>query len=174
VAENKNDRFKKTILWVENYQNQTDSVSDDKIGRALNAFSYMFNDRGGEGDDGTELFWIMVGLESLYAKGNKDIVTQVNSKSQFFLGQRKEFKKSFQDLYDYRSRLVHGELNFSHKFLLVDNTDKIFNHWMKLYDNQNLAVAVLVASFQKLILSNRTSLDFEMKYKITNLKNAKI
>lgn len=162
--------LEQTINWLNKYQNKTDSLSNDKISRALNAYSYLFKTRGGD-DNASELFWAMVGIESIYAEGNANIVNQVNLKSQIFLGKRKEFKKSFNEMYDYRSRFVHGDLDFINNFVLRDNTEEVFKHWTDLGENQDLATAVLIATFQKLIVSNWTSLDFEYKVvKISNLK----
>lgn len=38
--------LRKTLVWLNNYQAQTDSLSNNKIGRALNAYSHLFSDSG--------------------------------------------------------------------------------------------------------------------------------
>jgi len=154
--------LEKTINWLNRFQLETDGLSSNKIGRALNAYSFLFDERGGE-DNSAELFWALLGIEALYTDNSTGIINQINTKSQLFLGERKEYKKSFGQMYDFRSRFIHGDLNFSNKFILLDNTDEINKHWLSLDENENLAVAILVATFQKLILSNRDSLDFEFK-----------
>lgn len=154
--------LQKTIHWLSSFQESTDGLSKNKVGRALNAYSYLFNDVGGS-DDASGLFWSMVGLEAIYAVGNANIVNQVNSKSQIFLGERKEFKKSFNEMYDYRSRFVHGDLDIVNKSVLFDLTDEVSKHWEDLGNSENLATAILVATFQKLIITDRSSVEFQYK-----------
>lgn len=154
----------KTIQWIETFQEEIDGVSSTKIGRALNAFSHLFHRQGGEGS-AAELFWALVGLETIYVDGNANLQGQVNSKSQLFLGVRKENKKAFNEMYDFRSRYIHGDLNFYNKFCVDDDTDEYKSFFYSVDDNESLAIAILIATFQKLIIKDWRKIEFDYKIK---------
>lgn len=154
-----------TLNWLYKYQSQTDSHSTDKIGRALNAYSHLFSNSG-EFDDGSSLFWTMLGLEAIYTSETENVMNQVNLKTQVLLGYRKEFKKSIKEMYSYRSSFVHGSLNIPNKLILHEQSERDLKHWNNFYENLNLAIGVLIGTFQKMILKNLTQLDFDFAYKL--------
>lgn len=65
------------------------------------------------------LCWVSkkFGLEALYCQGNSNLPGQLNVKSTLLLGDRVSFKKDFNKMYDYRSRFVHGDLNFQDQYM---------------------------------------------------------
>ncbi|HLN53647.1 MAG TPA: hypothetical protein VK212_08055 [Lentimicrobium sp.] len=154
--------IKESIMWWGNYYNSMDSISENKIGRAINAYSHLFNSSGGS-DDPAKLFWALVGIEAIYVLGNSSLQEQVNKKTQIFLGERHEFKKRFSKMYDYRSRFVHGDLNFENKYFI--ETKKIEDHLSDFWSNRDFAISILVATFQKLIVENRHNLEFDFVIK---------
>lgn len=168
--------LKTTLTWLNKYQSQMDSLSNNKVGRALNAYSHLFSDNG-EINEGSSLFWAMLGIEALYTSETENVMSQVNLKTQVLLGYRKEFKKSVKEMYAYRSSFVHGSLDITNKFILHDHSERDYTHWENYYENEHLAIAVLIATFQKMILKNLIELDFDFEYKlrtdrITNKKLA--
>jgi len=158
-----------TLTWLNKYQSQMDSLSSDKIGRAINAYSNLFTDIGDNSYSST-LFWTMLGLEALFSAGSDNVLNQVNLKSQVLLGKRKEFKKSFSEMYGYRSKFVHGALDINNKMVLHDRGERVNTHWINYYENEHLAIAIIIATFQKLIMKNLTELDFDLEYKIRATK----
>lgn len=152
--------LKSTINWLAQFQEETDSISNSSIGRALNAYSYLFSTRGGS-DDGAYLFWTMVGIEAIFAEGSSNIMHQINLKTQTLLGKRIDNKKRFNAMYDFRSRFVHGDLDLNNKYYINDRSSEINKFWTDLFDNEHIAMSILIATFQELILRNSISLEFD-------------
>lgn len=155
-------KLRAVINWLNFFTEETDGLSKTKIGRALNAYSHLFMTKGGE-DDQAALFWALLGIEALYANSKENIQHQVNTNSQLFLGERTDFKKSFRDLYEYRSRFVHGDLNFNNQFVLKNGTDEFTTGIKRFSENEHFAVAILLSSFQKLITKNMYDINFISK-----------
>lgn len=155
--------IKTTLGWLEQHWNAFESISENKIQRALNAFSYLFhedihNDANSIGD----LFHALVGIEAIYVVGTNNIQDQVNHKSQVLLGPRRDFKKVFNELYDYRSRYVHGQLNFINKFWSDNLHDIAVEQFLNTYDHSAFAISILVSSLQKHIELNKNEFVFEL------------
>ncbi len=98
--------------WISTKKGFMEGFGGGPTGRALNAFTHLLLPASII-DEGTELFWSMVGLEALYTKGSSGIQEQVREKSQLLLGAQNSHKKEITRMYDLRSRFVHGDLNFS-------------------------------------------------------------
>lgn len=161
----RNMPIKQVWLWYSSFSQETDGLSFSRIGRALNAYSQLFSTQGGE-DEQAELFWTLLGIEAIYVQDKENILQQVNENSELFLGKRIEFKKAFKELYDYRSRFVHGDLNINNKFLLKDGTTEFLDGIYKFYEKQGYAGAILLATFQKLIRLNKREIEFKRITKI--------
>src|SRR5690606_25516916 len=95
------------------------------------------------------------------AEGTSNLQDQINKKSQIFLGERQEFKKHFTKLYNYRSRFIHGEINFIHKYFTEDATDNLESYYDEFMEYKDFAVSMLLATLQKLIQENRHEIAFE-------------
>lgn len=161
--------LKTTLTWLNIFQAQMDSLSNTKIGRAINAYSHLFSDNG-EVNAGSSLFWTMLGIEALYTSETENVISQVNLKSQVLLGYRKDFKKSVKEMYAYRSSFVHGSTDITNKFVLHDYGERDYKHWDNYYENEQLAIAVLMATFQKMISKNLLDLEFDFEYKLKKSK----
>ncbi|QOY36478.1 hypothetical protein AWH56_001945 [Anaerobacillus isosaccharinicus] len=82
-------------------------VTPNSTGRALSSFSFLL------GKDYTNiLFRSVMGIEALYAKGTSSLQEQVREKSQLILGKQEAFKKVYTNMYNFRSRYIHGDLDF--------------------------------------------------------------
>lgn len=135
-----------------------EGVSKNDYQRAVNAFSHVFTNLSDNSND--ILFWNMVGIEALLAKGNKDILSQIKQKSILILGEPTEFKTKLSKLYDFRSKFVHGELNFPAKFSegLVEDFEN--EYW----DYTAFSTSILLALIRELIKKDKTEFKFEYKY----------
>jgi hypothetical protein len=147
-----------SIAWWKHYNSTLDFISETRVGRAINAYSHLFDSNGGR-DDPAKLFWALVGIEAIYVEGNSSLQDQVNRKTQIFLGERHDFKKMFSKMYDYRSRFVHGDLNFENKFFL--DGDKTENHFADFWMYRDFAISILLSTLQRLIKRNRHELEFD-------------
>ncbi len=105
----------------------------------------------------SQLFWCMLGIETLYAKGNQGIGEQIRQKVKTILGEPKEFKKKITKLYEYRSKLIHGDLDFPAKF--SDETYDIYD--ASHLDYLGFAISILLSSIQVLIANDIDKFEFE-------------
>lgn len=155
--------LKKSLDWLRQHWSAVESISENKIQRALNAFSYLFHDNLlSVANSSGDLFHALIGIEAIYVNGNINIQEQVNQKSQILLGSRSNFKKVFSELYDYRSRYVHGQLNFINRFFVDDKEDIAIEQLLKIYKHSAFAIAILVSSLQKHIELDKNEFEFEL------------
>ncbi len=148
--------------WYFKFDLTIDKISSNSIGRAINAFSHLFTKSNDFQFD--EIFWSLIALEALYCKGTGNLQKQLNEKTEIFLGPKTEFKKSVSKLYDFRSKFIHGELDFTNKFLYDDMSDEFSKFYGEDYsENSALAKAIIIATFQRLIKEKRFNLDFETR-----------
>lgn len=132
--------------------------SASSIERALNAFTHLFGGRS----SGLifDLLWSLVGIESLYCSGKEGLSEQIFNKTQIYLGPMTDFKKRIKQMYDFRSRLVHGDMNIPPYY--YNNTDSEHDLYSdKLYDSSVLAVSILTITLQKMIVENKNKLIFK-------------
>jgi hypothetical protein len=151
--------FAKVWQWFIQFEQETSEISEHAIGRALNAFSNIFHDSVSYYYE--DILWALIGLEALYCQGNSNLLGQLNEKSKLLLGERTSFKSEFQKMYDYRSRFVHGDLNIPNKRLYADSSEKIDKYFDSHDSARSLAIATLIATFQKLITENWSKMTFE-------------
>lgn len=145
--------------WMSSEDWLLDKVGGTPLIRAINAFSHIFG-HGAEVGAG-ELFYSLIGIEALYAKGD-GIAEQIYQKTQIFLGPIREFRKKLKAMYNFRSRLVHGQLDFPAKF---DNQVAAEEVEREYFDALCLAEAILVATLQGLVRRGWKSLEFEYTLK---------
>jgi hypothetical protein len=150
--------IKQTINWFMSNNFHTNDISQSKIQRAINAYSYSFSNLGEK--DTSELFWTMIGIESLLAEGTNNIIAQIKTKASLILGEPKEFKKKLEKLYNYRSRFVHGDINFPPKF-----SSDFEGFEIEYWDYAEFALSILTALIKELIIENQNEFKFEYKLK---------
>lgn len=154
----KNITLKTTIDWFTKNNLHTDYNSKNKLHRAVNAFSYLFSKLHEK--DSSNLFWVMVGIEALLAEGSSNILNQIKTKSSLILGHPVEYKKKLDKLYDYRSRLVHGDFDFPAKFSSDYDTFE-----EEYWDYLSFATSILIALIRELIRTGKNEFLFEYKRK---------
>ena len=134
-----------------------DQFGGSQIIRALNAFSYLL---GSEGEIGADsLLYSMMGLETLYAKG-EGISQQILEKSQLLLGEVRENRKLVKSVYNFRSRWFHGDMDFPGRYFNEDVHPDLDKFQGEYFELEPLAQAILVASIQELIRRGWHSLSF--------------
>lgn len=150
--------------WININTGILNRFSTTPIERALNAFTYLFDES--LTDSTTDLLWSLIGIEAIYAKGKTGIIDQVNDKTQVLLGNMSKYKKILKEMYNFRSRFVHGDLDFHAKYHINDNTNEIHKFETESSKASVISVAVLTATLQELISRDKTSLEF--KYSIVD------
>ncbi|GEM_PF-7069087 len=151
--------------WLENIKKQPPN-NTKKLIRSLSALTHLFgNTTKDENDLG--LVWALMGLESIYGDNNVALKQQLLSKSEVLLGSREKYKKKFSWMYDYRSRLLHGDItcNPSYDSRWIETQE---TYDVEIYECQLLATSILVATIQEMCLNNSYAVDFNYHYKFIN------
>ena len=68
-------------------------------------------------------------------------------------------------MYDFRSRLIHGDLDLRYQHNDHDAEPEFEQFWDQIHECEDLATAVLLATLQKLCLKRTYSLDFKYALK---------
>jgi hypothetical protein len=104
----------------------------------------------------------MIGLEALYADGAQGVMQQLIGKSRLLLGEHQKSKRLIQSMYQYRSRLLHGDMKIANRFNEADAE----GYFSESYDSGLLATAVLVASLQQLVKRDTQTLGWDYCLKL--------
>ena len=64
-------------------------------------------------------------------------------------------------MYNFRSRFVHGDLDFPNS-VTFEETDRYVDYFMEIGEIKGLAVAILLATLQAMIINNWSSLEFSL------------
>lgn len=154
----------KVITWLNEGSYLSKGISETRVDRALNAFGHLFeNDPSKFGP--LHIFWAMIGIEALYCDNNVNIMGQVRKKAQLFLGKQKKYKKTISRMYDYRSRFIHGNMNFPNKYLDY-STPEIEKYHQNSFQSEDIAIAILVASIQELVQRGLHDISFSYQLDI--------
>lgn len=154
----KNVKLLDTIKWFHKNDIHSDNRSKNNLHRAINAFSHLFGNLEREGS--ADLFWIMLGIESLLVEGNQNITSQFREKSSIILGEPKEYKRKLNKLYEYRSKLIHGSFDIFPRYFSDYKTFEV-----EYSDYLDFAVSILLALMRELIENQKNKFEFELKLK---------
>ena len=105
------------------------------------------------------LVWALIGLEALYGKGNVGLKSQLIEKTESLLGKMTMFKKEFGQMYDFRSRLVHGDKNFHFKGFERIPEDGFSS---QLRVSEDLAITTLISTLKHMCSNNVHELNFRV------------
>lgn len=150
--------IRKAWQWVLEDMEAFDNFSATPVQRALHAFTYLFDNY--PNDLSATLFWSLVGLEALYVRGKQGVVEQIYEKSRVLLGDQADALQRIKQMYRFRTNLVSGTLNIPSYFHINDDTDESETYALKTGDAAFLAVAMLTATLQELIVRDRKKLEF--------------
>lgn len=146
--------------WLQHLPGFNDRRGIGRVGRAVAALSYLIktpmNDQGE-----LSLVWALLGLEALYGVGNVGLKSQLLEKSEALLGPRLANKKQYGWMYDFRSRLIHGDTDLLFRHNDFDGTPEFEKSWSERYECEGLAAAVLLATLQYLCINKTYSLEFK-------------
>jgi hypothetical protein len=156
--------LKETWQWLLASGALVDGIGVGRLGRALSALSHL-TAASNLDRNSIELAWVLLGLEALYARGNVGLKEQLLGKTEAVLGPRTENKKLFGAVYDFRSRLIHGDVDIPVRFTTFDGVAKYESFHSERYEHEALATAVLIATLQWMIKSNAHNLEFEYAVK---------
>lgn len=126
--------------------------------KAINNLSYVH----GEDNEISRFIYQMRILEGIYTKENNNQITeQLNTKIPLFLGSIQAFKKQIKEMYDIRSKFLHGTsvaVPF-HKTHQVDfDYLSSFDHAVAVASSTSILLAI--STLQKMYLNDFVELDF--------------
>ena len=145
--------------WLEKYFDGIENFSSSRTQRAIFAFTQIFDDL--QNDSHIDFVWGMIGLEALFAQDKNGIQQQLNEKIQVILGELKDFKKIIKQMYNYRSKFLHGDLDIPSKFQVDEMFEKNLDFIFKYEEMKSLAIAILIATFQYMVKNNLDELKFK-------------
>jgi hypothetical protein len=152
----------KVWKWLCNIPGFEDCHSKSRLGRAVGAISYMIAPRYAD-DDTLAVVWALLGLEALYGDSNVGMRAQLLKKSEAFLGKRLTQTKQYGAMYDFRSRLIHGDVDLPFRHNPYDATPDFEKFRNELSNTESLAVALLIASLQTMCQRNLFELNFSYR-----------
>jgi hypothetical protein len=155
--------------WLSNVPGLTEGTPHRPAGRAISAFSHLLSGQHTT-SPAMGMLWALIGLEALYAKGHEGLKSQLLEKSEVVLGPRLAHKKVFGRMYDFRSRFVHGDLDLP---LAYDDNfaPEPGNFESDAIDAENVAVAMLIASLQQLVVMQLYEFRFSYSLRSTPLSS---
>lgn len=134
--------LKDVLAWINKVLYS--DLFDDKVKIAFNSFTYLWNVSNYD-----DFLYSIIGIESIYNINKQEsIIAQIKSGVNNNLNIN--LNKQVDEIYNFRSRFMHGDLYFSPKHLKdVQDIDKSFN---KKFENiSGVTFYILIASLQKLI-----------------------
>jgi hypothetical protein len=146
----------KTWEWCCKVPGFTTGEGKSACGRALAALSHIFREISVY-DPGLDIIWALIGLEALYCKSTTGLQIQLHDKSEAFLGEMYKYKKDFSGMYDFRSRLIHGDVDINFMHLHLENKGKYIR---RLEDSSLVAIALLVSTLQRMVKLDIFQLEF--------------
>lgn len=153
----------KSWNWLKQRKGFIKGMATNSIERALCALTYIYDCYSYE-----DLFYSMIGIESIYVKNKEGILQQIKDKSKALFGEPKDYMKRLKHMYNVRSRFIHGELNFPPRYCPEgDGNTKEFSQFSdkEYFDSLNMAQALLIASIQQFVLMDAEEIEFELKIK---------
>jgi hypothetical protein len=148
--------------WLRKLPGFDDGAPRGPAGRAVSALSYIFGGAPAQSPV-VDLVWALVGLEALYGIGTTGLKRQLMDKSEIVLGPRTAFKKRFDRIYDFRSRFVHGDIDFPLEYRSDEEFPGLERFEDESVDTMLLAQVILIATVQKLVELNQ----YELKFRYT-------
>jgi hypothetical protein len=145
--------------WLEATKCIENGIARGQVGRALAALSHIAPPQLEHGST-MNLAWILLALESLYCSGSRGLKEQLVAKSELLLGQRSQNKKDFGAMYDFRSRLLHGDMDMPMRYSELNAVPDFERHFDDLGNYEGLGLAALLATLQIMVKNNWFNLSF--------------
>jgi hypothetical protein len=138
-------------MHQEDYLEQ-EGFENDICTRAMNAYARMLDLP--ENDVYMQIVWSMIGIETLYKRGRNNGKRQFVENVPKILGQYDGFEKEFDLMYEFRSRFIHGGVDFPGLCLLGDANLKYGQIDSDQERTLSFAASILIASLQQIIKGN--------------------
>ena len=133
-------------------------VSEDRLGRALNAFTYALVTPV----EATTILWCVTALEALLCRGERGKQEQLIERVGALFGMPDGVRKRIRQLYDLRSRLVHGDADLPSALREGGGHPREVQYDQAAWGAQELAEALLLAVFQYMTKHRTRELNFKV------------
>lgn len=166
--------------WFCDQEDTLKGISKTSFGRAINSIKYISTEKDyTNAGFMNNLIWSIVGLEALYLKGlqhdrskTKELRLRIISLLGKIPTNLSITERNLEVLYDYRSRLLHGEANFPvpnfpDHFAMIDKTTMYDKFFMETERTATILGAILISTIKLLILKKWNDLNFNVKYSPT-------
>lgn len=148
-------RINKVWDWLIKRSDFLEGYSQSAVTRALLNLLEVANS-----ETNMKLFRAVMGIEGLYTKSKNNLMEQVREKTQILLGEQENFKKMYSKMYEFRSKFIHGELNFPTK-INIEFSKRQEDYIEDLSKVTHFAILLLGASIQQLIINDWHEIQFE-------------
>ena len=143
--------IKKTWLWYMKVVDSNSFVTTNNFDRAISSlFNYARHDSLLQ----TDIVNLFLGVEAFYALDNRGIMETLKRRSIKFLkidNNKKMFSKGIGDFYNYRSRLVHGDMDIISYIDILNNFVKDIPAYGVYYSSCEFGTFMILASLQRAI-----------------------
>jgi hypothetical protein len=139
-------------------------IARNPIQRALASFTHLA--ALSSVADGEILFWSMQGLEAFFCRGTGDLRRQLSEKSRLFLGEWEDKRNIVAQLYDFRSKFVHGNFNLARWNNNIEPSTVDLHDVEAAYAAVMLASRMLLSTLQKCAQDKITSVEFSYSISI--------
>ena len=153
--------------WLRRLPGFGEGAPRGPAGRAVSALSQLFGEASAQ-TPVVGLVWALVGLEALFGNGTMGLKRQLMEKSEVLLGPRTAFKKRFDRIYDFRSRFVHGDIDFPLEYRSTEEIDEFERYADESVDAMLLAQAMLIAAVQRLVELDTYQVNFKYTLDLTS------
>jgi hypothetical protein len=154
-------KFGDVQKWISSQSGVFEGYSNSAGSRALNYFTRLFAPKFRE-DELSDTVWALAGLEALLAEGGRSSIGQLREKLGAIFASSDNvgwLLEMVETLYNYRSRMVHGNRQIKSSFRTDDaNVDKRF---YEEYHSELFAVGILLLLLQHLISSKSSTFRFK-------------
>ena len=152
--------------WAMSNHLALDAFDGTQLGRALSAFSRIFE--YSKFDELVQLVWAMVGIEAIFGKESNGIMEQLREKAEVIFGEQEQFKKRISKMYKFRSKFIHGKLDFPCANFLYDGAVPAEKFDAELFDSCYMAIAILCGALQYIAANGWSGLSFKYKVEESN------
>jgi hypothetical protein len=153
----------KVLRWTFSQNGVFDGYSDTPAARSFNYFTRLFAERFHD-DELTDLVWALAGIEALLVEGGRSSVGQLKQKLTAIFGTDGNLEwllKMTDKMYNYRSRMVHGNRQIRSAFRIFEE-EQNKNRFDEEYDSARFAIGILLMLLQEVIDRNETALRFKV------------
>jgi len=144
--------------WIINNNLLFPDVCVNHYQKALVNLTYVFSE---ENRFSRFIFQMRI-LEMIYTSNTTQIAEQLNSTIQFYLGELTSFKKRLKQMYNVRSKFLHGKSGISplHKSDYEIEEHQTFEQ--EFHEASTLSILLIISTLQKMYIENRKKLNFKI------------